>query len=91
MKYLAIVLGVLAIYAYAAIASGLGLIAIYGYAATLEPTPEQRSACLPDALRLCIRTNPDGSGTATLDDAGLVRCMREHKSQLSRACREAFR
>lgn len=54
-----------------------------------EPTPAQRAACLPDALRYCIRLSPDG--TATLDRAGIERCMREHKDQLSRACKETFR
>jgi len=68
-----------------------GLLAIPANAATLEPTPAQRSACLSDAMRLCIRANPDGSGTATLDDAGIVRCMQAHKRELSRACREAFK
>lgn len=55
-----------------------------------EPTPAQRAACLPDALRYCIRAHADGSGTATLDRAGIERCMRAHKDQLSQACREAF-
>lgn len=55
-----------------------------------EPTPAQRAACLPDALRFCIRANPDGSGTATRDRAAIAQCMRAHQDQLSRACREAF-
>jgi hypothetical protein len=55
------------------------------------PSAAQIEACLPDALRYCIRANPDRSGTATLDRAGIERCMRAHKDQLTRACREAFK
>lgn len=57
-------------------------------AADIEPTPQQMSVCLSDALRLCVRSRDNVS---TLDRAGVLACMVAHKAQLSAACREAIR
>ena len=45
-------------------------------------TPEQQAACTPDAFRLCSYDIPD---------AGRVEaCLRQHKADLSNACRSVF-
>jgi hypothetical protein len=45
-------------------------------------TPEQRAACAPDALRLCIGYIPDPTG--------VEQCLRRNESGLSDACRSVF-
>jgi hypothetical protein len=57
--------------------------------ATVSPTPSfsqgtlaQRTACTPDALRLCSAFVPD-------PDA-ITACLRERNADLSDACRTAF-
>jgi hypothetical protein len=45
-------------------------------------TPEQRTACAPDAFRLCAGYIPDPTG--------VERCLRQNKSDLSDACRSVF-
>jgi hypothetical protein len=47
------------------------------------PTQQQIAACMPDVVRFCA---------ANLADHSAMRaCMVAHKSQLSTACREAFK
>jgi hypothetical protein len=43
-------------------------------------TPEQREACTPDVLRLCL--------SSTYSVKAIVACMRQKKDQLSPACRK---
>ena len=45
-------------------------------------TEEQRSACTPDAFRLCSSEIPSIEG--------ITACMRKQKSSLSPACRAVF-
>ena len=45
-------------------------------------TPEQRAACAPDALRLCVSYIPDPSS--------VEQCLRWNESDLSDACRSVF-
>ena len=45
-------------------------------------TPEQRAACTPDAFRLCSSYIPD--------PGSVEQCLRQNKSNLSKACRSVF-
>ena len=45
-------------------------------------TSEQRSACTPDAFRLCSSEIPN--------IPGITACMRKNKSSLSPACKAVF-
>lgn len=45
-------------------------------------TPEQRTACTPDAFRLCSAYIPDATRVEL--------CLRQNKSELSEACRSVF-
>jgi hypothetical protein len=45
-------------------------------------TPEQRAACAPDAFRLCGSHIPDATKVET--------CLRQNKTDLSKACRSVF-
>ena len=45
-------------------------------------TPEQRAACEPDAMRLCLNAIPDVSRVAL--------CLAQNKKQLSSACAVVF-
>lgn len=45
-------------------------------------TPEQRTACAPDAFRLCAGYIPDPTR--------VEQCLRQNKSDLSDACRSVF-
>jgi hypothetical protein len=45
-------------------------------------TPEQRDACMPDALRLCSAAIPD--------EARVEHCLREAAPQLSAPCHAVF-
>lgn len=48
----------------------------------LEGTPEEREACMPDALNLCQAYIPDAER--------IKECLIQHVSDLSPACREVF-
>lgn len=48
-----------------------------------EPTTEQISACLADALRLC--------DIKVIDRDAVKACLLKHRNQLSKECRDAFR
>lgn len=45
-------------------------------------TPEQRSACTPDAFRLCSSEIPNVSA--------ITACMRKNRANLSPACKAVF-
>ena len=45
-------------------------------------TAEQRAACAPDALRLCLTSIPDANK--------VEKCLRQRKSDLSSRCRSVF-
>ena len=45
-------------------------------------TAEQRAACAPDALRLCLTSIPDATR--------VEKCLRQRKSDLSSRCRSLF-
>ena len=45
-------------------------------------TAEQRAACAPDALRLCLTSIPDATK--------VEKCLRQRKSDLSSRCRSVF-
>ncbi|RXG97447.1 hypothetical protein [Bradyrhizobium vignae] len=47
-----------------------------------QGTAEQRAACTPDAFRLCSAYIPDPSGVEA--------CLRQRKSDLSKACKAVF-
>ena len=53
-----------------------------GSAALAEGTPEQRSACIGDAFRLC--------GTEIPDVGRITACMKANYSQLSPGCKAVF-
>lgn len=62
----------------AAIAAALATYATASFAFTAE----QRSACTPDAFRLCSSEIPNVDG--------ITACMRKQKSSLSAACKAVF-
>jgi hypothetical protein len=45
-------------------------------------TPEQRAACAPDAVRMCLSYIPDATNVEA--------CLRQRKSDLGDACRAVF-
>lgn len=68
-----------AAFAFTVTASLLGSVSA-GSAETF--TPEQRSACTPDAFRLCSSDIPNVSA--------ITACMRKNRSSLSPACKAVF-
>jgi hypothetical protein len=46
-------------------------------------TPEQRSACIPDAFRLCSEYIPSADG--------VIACLKHKRAQLSVACRTVMK
>jgi hypothetical protein len=66
------------------ILSGLVLAALgtAAFAQEERGTAEQRTACAPDAFRLCAGYIPDATNVEA--------CLRQKKSDLSEACRAVF-
>jgi hypothetical protein len=68
----------------------IGLAALLGLALTIASlpaaaqqwTPEQRTACEPDAMRLCNQYVPDAQRVSA--------CMSHYRRYLSPACRAVF-
>ncbi|MGU3667294.1 hypothetical protein ACLBX9_24180 [Methylobacterium sp. A49B] len=55
------------------------LLTIVGAAPALAETPDERSACTPDVLRLCAAQIPNAGA--------ITACLRERRVSLSTACR----
>ena len=64
------------------IAAAAFLCATSAFAQENHGTPEQRSACAPDAFRLCACYTPDPTK--------VEQCLRQNKSDLTDACRSVF-
>lgn len=50
---------------------------------TAAPTPAERSACTPDALRFCSAYIPN--------QPAVIACLLAHRAELTPACRAAIR
>lgn len=65
-----------------AFAVGLAVWCSDAFAHEERGTPEQRAACTPDALLLCASYIPDPTRVES--------CLRQHRADLSQACRAVF-
>lgn len=66
----------------AAFVVAVALLASAGTGHAQDFTPEQRSACTPDAFRLCASEIPNVPA--------ITACMRKNRSSLSAACKAVF-
>lgn len=57
------------------------LLAVVAPAAYAQGTDEERAACADDYRKFCARIPPD-------DSAGILACFKEHRKELTDACRK---
>lgn len=65
------------------LAAAAVLLALSGTAAAAMGTDEERSACIPDAFRLCSSAIPDATR--------VIACLKTERIKLSPACRTVMK
>ena len=64
------------------VSAGVWFCSTVVFAQDYRGTAEQRASCMPDALGLCASYIPDA--------ANVEACLKQRKSELSKACRSVF-
>ncbi len=66
-----------------AVLGALLLFAISQQASGATPTPAERTACTPDAIRFCM--------AHANNRANMIACLQAHRAELSAECQAVFR